>query len=189
MNLGLTWEDFEARTWSYQKACSLSSLKVFGWKALEDLEGCLHAYSWLPHNMAASWFNPWWLRAPNVTISMEWPFVKACHFHCTIRSPAELQGEKNRLKLVSSVRTMYRQSHGKEMSLGHLGGKKSALPCRLHLIVPWSFAHHIVTSHISRSLFTFPGKIVFSYPSEEINSSSHKLPPSSCFTLPCFMHT
>lgn len=164
MNLGLTWEDFEARTWSYQKACSLSSLKVFGWKALEDLEGCLHAYSSLPHNMAASWFNPWWLRAPNATISMEWPFVKACHFHCTIRSPAELQGEKNRLKLVSSARTMYRQSHRKEMSLRPSWGKKSALPCRLHLIVPWSFAHHIVASHISCSLFTFSGKIVFLIP-------------------------
>lgn len=48
MNLGPPLGRPEARTWSYQKACSLSSLKVFGLEALEDLEGCLHAYSWLP---------------------------------------------------------------------------------------------------------------------------------------------
>ena len=109
MNLGLTWEDFEARTWSYQKACSLSSLKVFGLEALEDLEGCLHAYSWLPHSMAASWFNSWWLRAPNVTISTECAFVKAS-VTSTVQLEAQLNPKrgKNRLKLVSSARTMYR---------------------------------------------------------------------------------
>lgn len=60
-DLGLTWEDFEARTWVTRRLDHSQVSRCLGGKHL-GLEGCMHAYSWLPHNMAASWFNPWWLR-------------------------------------------------------------------------------------------------------------------------------
>lgn len=111
------------------------------------------------------------------------------HFHCTIRSPAGFKGKEIDSTLCRVVRTWRRQSRGRGTSLRPSLEKTI---CHMWYIAP-NCALELCSSnrHITYFSFSFYlfRKDHFSYSSEEIKSSSHKLLLSAVSPLPPLTHT